>query len=473
MQIESHATPLNASPQLRYAALHRAIERGLASDEVWRELAEVCVALGHRDEAARCPDRIVSPMQRRAVLHRLERAGIAVAAPSGATNADAKAIPAGWFDESHGHSAAHGDHDHAAPRLREHLQDALQYLLMQHMPGVALAATLAFPLLVGLGGLLTAGSSLWLLAGLAAMPGLMALAFVGAMGRRILVGSTEGSNDVPSLGELRLLAKDARRFVVDAALVGGSYLVPPLVAMSLGAPLLSTLPSLLLGLLFAPMAWALRAVRGDLASLSPALVMRAANRLPRQYFALAGICWALLVPALGVAMLVTGRPVWTQIAVIGPLVVLPLFVASRLLGTWLETRRRVLGPLLQVEVPVAPIASKSAAPAAVPPAALAPAASAPSPQPTPAPRAPRPAAHPRRAAEQSAPASRAKAAPATPAARTAAPAKSNAPKAPARTIEGRSPQLGLTDLPDLRGMPGAMVVSGRDRHRQGASARGR
>ena len=58
MHLESHATPIGESPQQRYASLHRAIERGLASDEVWNELAGVCDALGNRGEALHCLHRI-------------------------------------------------------------------------------------------------------------------------------------------------------------------------------------------------------------------------------------------------------------------------------------------------------------------------------------------------------------------------------------------------------------------------------
>jgi hypothetical protein len=55
----------------------------------------------------------------------------------------------------------------------------------------------------------------------------------------------------------------------------------------------------------------------------------------------------LFVPAGLVTWVVFGRPVWVQIAMIGPLCVLPMFVASRLLGTWLETNRSRLGGLVQ------------------------------------------------------------------------------------------------------------------------------
>ena len=42
---------LNGLPEQRRATLHRAIERGLDSDELWKELAEVSLELGYDDEA--------------------------------------------------------------------------------------------------------------------------------------------------------------------------------------------------------------------------------------------------------------------------------------------------------------------------------------------------------------------------------------------------------------------------------------
>ena len=58
MQLESHAAPIGETPQQRYASLHRAIERGLESDEVWAELTSVCQSLGHRGEALHCAQQI-------------------------------------------------------------------------------------------------------------------------------------------------------------------------------------------------------------------------------------------------------------------------------------------------------------------------------------------------------------------------------------------------------------------------------
>lgn len=509
MQIESHATPPSSSPQLRYAALHRAIERGLASDEVWRELAEVCLHLGHRDESARSVQQIENVTLRNAMASRLQRLGLRHETRMHVRgHATAPAA-------SHAGSTGHGDDEVLPGRTKEHLSDALQFLLLQHMPLLALATTMSFPLLVGLGGFLTAGGSFLLLAGIAALPGLAVLSLVGAMGRRILRSSFEGSNDVPAVGDLGRLLDDAQRFVVDAALVLGSFLAPPIVAMLLGAPLNTSLPGLVVGGLFAPMAWALRNLRGDFTSLSPVLLMRAVAKAPVQYVALALVCWGLFAPAALTTWLVAARPVWVQIAVIGPLTVLPFFVSSRLLGTWFETRRRRFGALLVGSDRAAAAgtrqhaseshgekAAAKPAPAARPaarPAAEKPAAASPNLPPRPdalryyeardvhesrrakAPQsARRDAAEPRAKTTQSSqPAGPQPAQPKAAQPKAAQPRQPQQPQAqpqpgpttPRRQIEGRSPRRGPADGPDLSHMPGAVVVKGKERARKGAAAR--
>ncbi|MBL8728911.1 MAG: hypothetical protein JNM25_10810 [Planctomycetes bacterium] len=402
------------------------------------------------------------------------------------------------------------------------------------MPWLVLVTTLAFPVVVGLGGFLTVGGSPLVLAAIAAVPGLSVLAVVGAMGRQILLASSGGSADVPNVPELGQLVRDARTFLVDAALVLGILVVPTLVAMVLGAPLSTTLPGLLIGAFFTPLAWSLRQIRGDFGALSPVTLLRGLARCGPHYAAIAPVCWLLFAPAAVTAWAVFGRPVWVQIAAIGPLCVVPLFVMSRLLGTWLDTRRNELGSVLLGARPAAkPVATAPAQPVrpsaptapaprfprrpealeqfqapSVRPLAVAgrpgvrPAAGVAAGGPTPAPgpragAAPRPtaAATPRtppaarpperaRAAQPARPALRARptqpvrpAAPAhPPAARRPEPATPPAPPKAARAIEGRGPRRANTvaeDTPDLTQLPGAMVVTGQDRARHGAAARPR
>jgi hypothetical protein len=495
VQLESHATPLRESPQQRYANLHRAIERGLNSDEIWKELADVSLRLGHREEAVRCLQRIRGEATRLALESRLVRLGLI--APS---EVDTAAAPAA--------SNAGTEHaEHPEHRVLDHVVDAFQYLMHQHMPWLALVTMLAFPVVIGVGGFLTAGGSLLLLAAIAALPGLCVLGVVGAMGRQVLASSAEGHAEVPPLPGFSELLASARRFAIDAGLVLGTLVVPGTLAFAFGVPLQASLPLLAVGALLAPMAWVLRYLRNDAQALHPKVLIEAVRRTSPSYLALAPITVGLFVPAALVTWLTFGRPVWVQIAVVGPLCVLPIFIAARLLGTWIEAHRLRLGELAHGERrrPAAAAAETAAAPVATrmpkrpqglehfvapvlkrhateaePPA---PPTRRPStvstssivaknaPQRPPQKPAPTPAAKP----PAPRPATPANPTPAQPKAPARPASHANAPAAPARpaprAIEGRGPQPRPSEAPVLASMPGAVVVSGADRKRQGAAAR--
>jgi hypothetical protein len=496
VQLESHATPIEETPQQRYATLHRALERGLDSDEVWKELAEVSLRIGNSDEALSCLRRIRNTTVQKIAASRLAKMGL-LADPREHRPPAAAAAPAA------GNGAARGNATREwteIPGVREHLVDAIQYLLHQNMPWLVLVTTLAFPVLVGLGGFLTVGGSLLLLTAIAAIPGICVVGIVGAMGRQILLASSGGSGDVPHVPELGQLVRDAKRFQLDTGLVVIALLSPSIAAMSLGAPPSATVPALVVGAVFTPLASALRQVRGDYGALSPVTLLRGVARCGGGYFVLAPVCWLLFTPAAVATWLTFGRPVWVQIAAIGPLCVVPVFVASRLLGTWLDTKRLDLAGVLLGAQAMAK-ANAGQRPTPVPPAVPGPrlpdrpealqdfvppnvkrrqdtkATSAPPrktrtrPAPTRNPAERR--ATSARPAPQDAPANgRENAAP--------PPRRAQQPQAPQprqqpRAIEGRKPQhgrgAGLDDQPDLTSLPGAVVVKGDERTRAGAAAR--
>ncbi|MDO8349060.1 MAG: DUF4013 domain-containing protein [Planctomycetota bacterium] len=500
MHLESHATPTQESPQQRRAILHRAIERGLESDELWKELAEVNLALGHDDEAVRCARRIASPATRKAIESQLERRGLIREGEERVhSHGPARPAPAGHpvpapADQETRDARRQDPREPAdeGSHLRDHVVDAVQFLFVQHMPWLCLLTTLAFPLIVGLGGFLTAGGSPFALAAIAAVPGIGVLAVVGAMGRRILVGSEDGIADVPELGALGALLGDALRFLADALLVMSVLLLPSVIALMLGTTPIAAAPGLLFGMFVLPMAWGLRQIRGDFAALSPVTLLRGVARGGAGYLQLAVLCWAMFAPAGVAAWAVQGKALWVHIAAIGPLVVLPLFVASRMLGTWFDAQRDTL----------AVVVGKSRGKVAREADAPAKAASPTAPEPLRArhpdtlrhlatPKAQRSHApviedlQRKTAKPKKANPVRAKAAP-SPAAlggnkKAPAPAPAPVPQAqkPAEpaapqplAIEGRVPRRPVAaDSPDLSAMPGAVVVSGQERVRTGAAAR--
>lgn len=481
MQLESHATPFGGSPQQRYATLHRAIEQGLDSDDVWLELASVSAQLGHSGEAARCAARISNAGRRAKAERTLLKSG--KSGSSGRSTAaddkpeavkqvgrrDPAAAPAAsnaGSTKGQANAAADGP-----PRVVDHLVDAGQYLMHQHMPWLVLTTMLAFPLVIGLGGFLTAGGSPLLLAAIAALPGLSVLVVVAAMGHAILRHSSDGEGDVPNMPEFPKLIRSSRDFLLDALLVFVVFFAGPIALSLAGAPTSVVLPGLALGVFVAPLTFAMRQIRRDMRAFSPVFLMRAVRRCGHGYVLIAGAIALAFTPAVMVATAVISYPIWVQIAVVGPLCVLPTFATTRLLGTWLDSHRKSLGYLM-----VGPKDTLQNP-------AIAAAVGSPK-KPTQPRNLRRPSAR-----EQFQAPNVTNAKPSGRPARAVRPASAFAEKPSARpaprAIEGRRPAVkssnpparkptqdtAMKDVPDLHGMPGAVVVSGTDRERRGAASR--
>lgn len=504
MQIEIVTAPPAEQPaHLRYASLHRAVERGLASDEVWKDLARVSLELGLAEEALRACRNMAESPARRALEAELNRRGLALPQPSAPSPVRAvqPLVP-----PRSGH-----------PGLHAHLVDSAEYLLQAHLPATLLIAILSFPLVVGLGGFLTAGGSAFLLPAIAFLPGLCVLGVVGALARRILVDSANGEELPPAIPDLRNLAADCIAFLRDAACLVGIFLGPSILMLALGAPLVSAMPGLVAGGFLLPMSFALRQIRRDWQALSPRVLFSAMTRCGLRYAGVVGLFWLLFVPAVIALCFAAGSQLYLQIALVGPLTVVPVLMTARLLGTFVDSHSSELGVLLLGErslhapqksaavatvaattktatakpqagrrpqpAPAAPVraapatgagapttrataarrpASQAPRAAAARPAAPAPATSSAAPQPKPAarkPAAPPAPPRPQQAPAKGAPAGRPAAQP-QPQPQRAAPAKAG-------------PRPARTQLPDLRRFPGATVVQGDQRAELGASARTR
>ena len=405
MNLENHAHPPMASPQERYAELHLAVERGLDADECWQELAAVCLQLGEHSEAEASARRVRAVTIRLSLLSKISRERARAAARPPVSHCEAPAA------SDAGLKAA----DQHPPTLREHVVDALQFLVHQHMPWLALMTTLAFPLVVGVGGHLIGERSPTLLLAIAAVPCLCVLTLVAAMARRVLLASAEGHGEVPPVPAFGELVRDAGAFFGDALLVCGLLMGPGITAALLAAPAISTLIGLAAGTFLMPLAWALRQLRGDLGALSPVTLLRGARRCGRDYIGVAATVAAAFAPMLAVAWAMKGRAEWLQVAALAPACMLATLFASRLLGTWLDVQRHRLGELVLPSALVRGSHARADATAAT----------------------------------------------ATPAVKRPAP----------RAIEGRQPQRRPTDQPDLRNMASATVLSGAARAHAGAAAK--
>jgi hypothetical protein len=521
VELENIASPpTKQSPELRYASLHRAVEQGIASGDVWLELAEVCLQLGHCEEAVRAwktmPDgsarnRLESLLARRQLIQ-----------PPDPLSQTRKASPQ--------QVVALPLEEAVSTSLGEHVLDGVQYLFTGRMLLLALVATLAFPVIVGLGGFLTAGSSMLVLAAMAALPGMCVLGIVGALGRRILVSSSRGEEEVPALPGLSDLTHAAGRFLGDATLEIVALIGPPLLWFYFDGPISTCLPALLFGALLLPMAHALRQVRDDFRAYSPGVLLPAIGSTLIPYLGIALSFWAMFLPAAVTAYATMGNPIWLQLSVVGPLTVLPIFVTSRFLGTFLDVHRQRLGKLLgaatapaKAENPMPPTARRTlagkkvatrvsqpaaaAAPATARPAAARQATARPTARPQPSPHHPAAGVQAQRPAKTTAPATKglagyvaqAKAAEPTagaagkptrtvsktnvhpsvkapsPAPRLATPAAAPAPRPVDANASPVSPAVVIGDpVPtldeELAQIPGAKIVRGADRQRLGASA---
>ena len=314
----------------------------MVSDSVWRELAEVSHALGHTNEAVRCVERLGDEPSRHALLAKLkkQRSGPGHA-PDGSTEAPAASdagadrrakAPANRVTPSQSEAWVE------EPPLRDHLADAVQFLGTQHMPWVTLVTMLAFPLVIGLGGFLTAGASPLYLTAISALPGLYAVAIVASMARTILLDSSQGSIDPPGIPDMRTTLAYTGRWIGFGLAVLAALAAPVAGAWWFGADTTALVVAAVAAATLAPMAFSLSQLDGLRAALSPGRLIVNVYRGGLSYLGLAAVAWAAFAVPTAVAIYVIGQPAWVQISAIGPTAVLPAFFVARLLGTWLDTR---------------------------------------------------------------------------------------------------------------------------------------
>jgi hypothetical protein len=459
VQLETHATPFDASPQQRYATLHRAIEQGRDSDDVWCELALVSSKMGHHDEAKRCALRVRNTSRLAPSLRKL--VGVIDHTDVIPTGAPA-ASDAGPTEKREDH-----------PNTSEFLADAAQFMVYQHMPWLVLITMMSFPLTVGLGGSLINEGSLLMLAAMAALPLLTIVTVIAAMCHEVLRSSSNGHDDVPDIPEFGRLLHGSRSFLIDASLIASLYVGLPYVLATTVFNWSTILPVMTLGILITPLAFSLQQLRRDYCALSPIFMAKAVRRAGYRYFVISLAITAAFTPALLALLYVGAHPLWLQISIVGPMCVIPILAASRLMGSWIDANRDHLGDLL-----IANITTVTDQPAAEYNRATKPTARS-------AQRAER--TEPSRKRRQAHPKAQ-EAGLKHPQPSMAASKTDSQPPTPAptpRAIAGRPPELwdhrkaksdhpqthNLQDVPDLGHMPGAVIVTGTDRAREGAASR--
>ena len=338
------APPPRLSPQMRYASLHRAVEGGLATDRTWAELIEVCLELELNDEATSCFWHIDEAATRRRLLAGMQKRGLMLdvslgAAESGDPTNSPAAGPPRVRDES--------------DSIAERILDGFRFLFLEHMPLTAVVATVTFPIVVGLGGFLTAGvPGSFVLPLLALIPALSVVGLVGALGRRILVEASRGLEDPPEIPSLHDLVPEAGRFLMDASILVAIFLGPAaLLAQFETTGISSVLAALAVGLTLLPMAMALRQTRDDWSCLKATELFRACTRGGLEYMALVATGAALFAPSIVSLWMTGGSHLYRVVSVIGPLAVTPTLVMSRLLGSFLFAKRREIVTAASSDIP--------------------------------------------------------------------------------------------------------------------------
>ena len=332
MNLEHITTPPpKPTTHQRYASLHRAIEKGMASDAIWSELVEVCLGIGLEDEASSSFRNVENVAQRRYLRSLLNRSGIHVGAEHTVAPPPRAAEPVGPQPS----------------RLGEAVQDTIRFLANDHMPMTVIAATAVFPLVVGFGGSLTRHSPAFVLP-VIAIPATLVLVLLVWLARKVVIEAAEGLDDAPALPRLSSLLPDTLRASVDGVVVTGVLVGPSIVALLTGAPWYATTALMLLGLALTPLAVALRTARGSWRALSPLVLLRSMHRGGRRYLSMLGALVVIFLPAAACWALAADSPLFLKIALVGPLVAAPLLVAARLLGRFLH-----LHPSILALVPVA------------------------------------------------------------------------------------------------------------------------
>ncbi len=365
MRLEQLGAPQQETPQLRYAVLNRAVENGLASDEVWKDLVHVCIELGLQSEAVRAWRNMQDSPAKYALEARLlsrtdsnqdsSESDAVAAATDTRTNITelCRSLPTGGRSTNGRRHAGVAHVGPDRPTVREHVAEAFHFLMQDQVPVAALVATVSFPLLLGVGGFVGAAHPTPLLPLLAAVPVLGLLGMVGALGRRILVDAASGDFTPPHLPGCCDLVRDSLRFLVDISLAALACLGLPVALALGGVPAPGWALLLAASVLVMPMLHLVRQLRGDTGSLNPLLALRAIRIDSGRYLGIAATCVALAAPALLTAWLARSAPLWLQAAFVGPFVVVPLFAVSRLLGTYADSihveLRTLLFPVQRIE----------------------------------------------------------------------------------------------------------------------------
>lgn len=340
MQIENLTAPMPQSPQMRYATLHRALESGIDTEGTWADMVKVCLELELHDEAVRAYQNVQTPSERLHLQNLLVRHGALTAGEAKKRLAEDRAR-----------------HVEIATNWKDEVTAAGHLLFQDHMPLTVIAFTLTFPVVVGLGGVLTHSIPSLLLQIVALLPGLLVLGLAGAYGHRILTESRRGLEDTPAIPPMVTFVREGAQAALELLVFLPIFLGPAALLLHFGAHVGSVLAAILAGCLALPMAFLMRNARRDWRAIQPQHLLPMLFRGGLPYALAALTISALFVPALLAGFATLGSKAYLVISVVGPLAIAPLFVAARLLGRMahLHRDRLNLDPTDVVAAPAQPV----------------------------------------------------------------------------------------------------------------------
>jgi hypothetical protein len=316
--------------QERYASLQRRLTADALDDPGLTQLISVCAQLDRRDEAVALFAKLSDPALRRGVRRDLARRG--------------------WVDPTPDPSETEGlmVAGESEPVFRERLEDAVRYLTEGRMPIVAIGSTIAFPLGLGIGALLTSVYDHLAVRLLAAVPAVFMLGIITVIAQQVLRQAVQGREDGSDLPTIRELFVRTPRLLAFAAVLGAIFLGPGATAILCDRWLIAA-ALLLPGLFLLPLATALLLATDDWHALRPATLARGVGRLGRTYVDTTLAVLAIIAPAVLAFALTLGRPVYTMIAVVGPLGAVPLLLAAHIVGRLLYRQRQVFAGWVDLE----------------------------------------------------------------------------------------------------------------------------
>jgi len=245
------------------------------------------------------------------------------------------------------------------PSFKEELSGAFRFLFEDHMPLTVMITAVTFPLVIGLGGFLTKGANELLLPVIALVPVLSVVALVCALSRKIMVEAAAGMDEPPAIPEFGSLIRHATRFLVDSAVMAAVFLGPAVGCFLHGTPREVTAGMLAIGIILLPMALVLRQVRNDWRAFWPPTLLEAVFNGGIPYLGALIVAALLFAPAVAVGIATLGSELYLQVSFAGPLLAMPLLVASRFTGRVLSNRSEWLKTTLVDQRPASQQASSA------------------------------------------------------------------------------------------------------------------